>query len=213
MKKGLKIVMAGAPGAGKGTQATQMAVRFNIPQISTGDIFRYHIGNGTPLGQKIKSYMDAGRLVPDEVVLEIVADRLAQPDCANGYILDGFPRTLNQAIEFDKTADVDCVVYLDVSKQKLMDRLTGRRTCRDCGNIAHISVLEGKSVCPKCGGELFMRDDDKEETILNRLEVYEKETKPIIDHYGKKGKLIDINSDQTPQKVFDDITEALNGIC
>jgi adenylate kinase len=210
MKKNLKIVLTGAPGAGKGTQATRLAAMLNIPQISTGDIFRFHIKNQTPLGIKIKAILDEGKLVPDSDVLEIVEDRLSQIDCKNGFILDGFPRTLGQAQAFDRICKLDCVINLVVSEHKLLNRLTGRRTCKSCGNICHLSSLNGKTTCPICNGELFIRNDDTVETVQKRLSVYTAQTKPIFDYYENKGLLINIDGDQLPENVLRDIEQSLN---
>ncbi len=210
MKKNLKIVLTGAPGAGKGTQASRLAAMLNIPQISTGDIFRFHIRNQTPLGIKIKAILDEGKLAPDNDVLAIVKDRLSLTDCNNGFILDGFPRTLGQAQAFDKICKIDCVINLTVSEEKLLCRLTGRRTCKSCGNICHLSSLNGKTDCPVCNGELYIRDDDKVETVQKRLSVYTIQTKPILEFYENKGLLVNIDGDQLPKNVLQDIEQALN---
>ena len=206
---GLRIVMLGAPGAGKGTQAQRMVSHFGIPQISTGEIFCENLKRNTPLGREIKEFMEKGELVPDDIVLKIVEERLSHGDCAKGFILDGFPRTLGQAKAFDGDVDVSCVINLSVDDKVLLERLAGRRTCRNCSAVHHISVLKDRKVCPLCGGELFTRQDDAEATITNRMKVYYKNTHPLIEYYRKKGKLIDVNSAQPPQAVFEEIKERI----
>ena len=213
MKSSLKIVMVGAPGSGKGTQASRMTKELNIPHISTGEIFREYIANKHPLGNKIKEFIDQGALVPDDVVLEIVSDRIGREDCKRGFIFDGFPRTLEQANALEQVSQIDYVINLDVPEERLMDRLTGRRTCKSCKHISHVSIIGDSMICPDCGGELTIRADDVPETVRKRLEVYESQTKPIIDFYKQRGKLIDVNSDQAPDKVFSDILEALGEKC
>ena len=190
----MRIVMLGAPGAGKGTQAKKLIEEFGIPQISTGDILRANIAQGTPLGKEAKGYMDKGELVPDKVVLGLVEDRLKKPDCQKGFILDGFPRNTAQAEALDGMLagigmPLKLAISVDVPFEDLMKRLTGRRTCRTCGQMYNIYFTPPKKegVCDKDGGELFQRDDDKEETIKKRLQVYESQTAPLIDYYSKKG--------------------------
>jgi adenylate kinase len=186
----MKLILLGPPGAGKGTQAKMLTDRFSIPQISTGDILRAAVKEGTPMGVKAKSFMDAGGLVPDEVVVGIVRERLQKPDCADGFILDGFPRTVAQADALKETLrqlgkDLDAVISLDVDVEALVERLTGRRTCKDCGRGYHVKFdppkVAGK--CDACGGELFQRDDDREETIRKRLDVYHQQTAPLAAYY------------------------------
>lgn len=206
---GLRIVMLGAPGAGKGTQAQQMVSYFGIPQISTGDIFRENLKLETPLGREIKEYMEKGELVPDDIVLKIIEERLGRKDCAEGFILDGFPRTLGQAKAFDKDVEISCVVNLVVDESVLLERLTGRRTCRNCSAVHHVSTLADDKACPLCGGELFTRPDDTETTISNRMRVYYENTHPLIEYYRKKGKLAEINSAQAPEAVFREIKERI----
>ncbi len=210
MRKNLKIVLTGAPGAGKGTQASRLAELLSIPQISTGDIFRFHIKNQTPLGIKIKALLDDGKLAPDSDVLTIVKERLSQSDCKNGYILDGFPRTIAQAQAFEQICQIDGVINLVVSEDKLLSRLTGRRTCKSCGKICNMSSLTGNTICTSCGGKLYIRDDDKVETVKNRLTVYTLQTKPILEFYKNRGLLVNINGDQLPENVSRDIEQALN---
>ena len=205
----MKVILLGAPGAGKGTQAVRLAKRYNIPHISTGDIFRSNIKERTPIGIVAKSYIDKGQLVPDEVTIQIVKERLEKDDCKNGYLLDGFPRTVSQAEAFDGFSEIDSVVNIDVPLHKLMRRITGRRVCGKCGESYHIDYLDGSTSCRKGDGELIQRADDNEETVGKRLEVYEKQTAPLIDHYKSKGKLIDVDGDGDIDSVFAAIVERL----
>lgn len=205
----MKVILLGAPGAGKGTQAVRLAERYKIPHISTGDIFRSNIKERTPIGIVAKSYIDKGQLVPDEVTIQIVKERLEKDDCKNGYLLDGFPRTVSQAEALDGFSEVDSVVNIDVPLHKLMRRITGRRVCGKCGESYHIDYLDGSTSCKKCDGELIQRADDNEETVGKRLEVYEKQTAPLIDHYKSKGKLIDVDGDGDIDSVFAAIVERL----
>ena len=205
----MKVILLGAPGAGKGTQAVRLAERYNIPHISTGDIFRSNIKERTPIGIVAKSYIDKGQLVPDEVTIQIVKERLEKDDCKNGYLLDGFPRTVSQAEALDGFSEVDSVVNIDVPLHKLMRRITGRRVCGKCGESYHIDYLGGSTSCKKCDGTLIQRADDNEETVGKRLGVYEKQTAPLIDHYKSKGKLIDIDGDGDIDSVFAAIVERL----
>lgn len=192
----MKIVLLGPPGAGKGTQGVVLSRNYNIAHISTGDILRESVKNGTALGKKAKSYMDKGELVPDEVVTGIVVERLAQNDTKKGFILDGFPRTLKQAEDLDKelkkiSSDIDMVLYFEIPESVAIERLTGRRVCRKCGANYHIKNIRPKKegICDKCGAELFQRPDDTIETVRNRLKVYEDQTRPLIEYYTKKGIL------------------------
>ncbi len=212
----MNIIMLGPPGAGKGTQAKMLVEKLGIPQISTGDMLRAAVKEGTELGKKAKEYMDAGKLVPDEVVIGIVKERLAQPDCEKGFILDGFPRTIPQAEALDKVLEelgkkIDYVINVAVPNEELITRLTGRRTCRQCGAMYHVVFnppkVEGK--CDKCGGELYQRDDDKEETIRQRLEVYEAQTAPLIEYYEKKGVLYNIDGTGSIEEIFQNILKVL----
>lgn len=210
------ILFLGAPGAGKGTQASLIARKLNIPHISTGDIFREAVSKGTELGRKAKEYMDRGELVPDEVVIGIVKERLSQEDCRNGFVLDGFPRTVAQAEALDKVledlgAKLDFVFNINVSEEEVVRRLTGRRTCRNCNAVYHVEFNPPAKdgVCDACGGELYQRDDDREETVRNRMRVYLEKTAPLIDYYKSKGVLIDINGELPVDGVTKEIEKYL----
>ena len=183
----MNLIFLGPPDAGKGTQAVRVCEQLGIPQISTGDILRRAIKNETPTGLAAKSYIDKGQLVPDSVVIDIVRERLTQDDCKNGYLLDGFPRTVAQAEALEGFAKIDAVVDIDVSDEKLVERLSGRRVCLSCGGTYHVSRLNGSMTCEKCGNELIQRADDKAETVLSRLTVYHAQTEPLIDFYTKCG--------------------------
>ena len=204
----MKLVLLGAPGAGKGTQATKIAEAFKIPHISTGDIFRKNLKEGTPVGLKAKAYIDKGQLVPDEVTNEIVELRLKEADCKDGYLLDGFPRNIMQAGALEKMCAPDKVINLDVDLKALADRLTGRRVCAKCGESYHISTKKD-NVCTRCGGELIQRADDTLETVNKRLSVYEQSTAPLIEYYEKKGKLLRVDGMQAIDDVFASIKKAL----
>ena len=205
----MRAVLLGPPGAGKGTQAVRLVEKYGVPQISTGDILRRAMKEGTETGLKAKSYIDAGKLVPDDVIIDIVKERLAMDDCRGGYILDGFPRTVPQAEALDGFAVIDSVIELDVADQVLVDRLSGRRVCLKCGATYHVSMLEGKTTCGKCGETLIQRDDDKPETVLNRLKVYHDQTAPLIGYYGKKGLLHKVAGDQGIEGTFRAIMKEL----
>jgi adenylate kinase len=212
----MKIILMGGPGAGKGTQAGPLVEKFHFPHISTGDMFRAAIKDGTALGLKAKSYMDAGGLVPDEVTIGIVAERLAQPDCADGFLLDGFPRTLAQGNALSEILDrlgmkLDGVINIEVAEDILIPRLTGRRVCRKCGASYHMvfNPPQQEGVCGQCGGELYQRSDDTVETAMNRLNVYNQQTEPLINFYQEKGLLKRINGDQAIDQVLADILKAL----
>lgn len=212
----MKIVMLGAPGAGKGTQAKLIAEKYQIPHVSTGDIFRANIQNGTELGMEAKKYMDQGLLVPDELTVKILLDRVSQEDCKDGYVLDGFPRTIPQAEVLDGALDklgekIDYAVNVDVPDENIVKRMSGRRACLKCGATYHIEHVPPKSegVCDSCGSELVLRDDDRPETVLNRLKVYHDQTQPLIDFYSEKGVLKDVDGTLDMQDVFRAITDIL----
>lgn len=212
----MKIVMLGAPGAGKGTQAKRIAEKFNIPHVSTGDIFRANIKNGTALGKEAKEYMDQGKLVPDELTVRILLDRVAQEDCKNGYVLDGFPRTIPQAEVLDSElaklgTGVDYAINVEVPDDNIIGRMSGRRACLKCGATYHLSFLPSKKegICDNCGSELVLRDDDKPETVKKRLDVYHEQTQPLIDFYNNKGVLKEVDGTVAPDDVFKAIEEIL----
>ena len=197
----MRIVLVGPPGAGKGTQAEYIAAHLSVPQISTGDIFRSNVAQGTPLGVEAKRYMDAGQLVPDEVTINMVRERLAEADAADGFLLDGFPRTVPQAAALDKLladlgTQLDLVLELVVDDDEVIRRLSGRRQCRGCGKIWHVEfdATSKEGVCDRCGGQLYQRDDDKPEVIAERLRVYSRDTAPLVDYYGAQGKLVGIDA-------------------
>ncbi len=212
----MRLILLGPPGAGKGTQASAIVKRYNIPHISTGDIFRLNIKENTPLGKEVKSYLDAGILVPDELVVDIVKDRLKKSDCANGFILDGYPRTINQAEVLDKELakmgiELDAVINIFLDVQLLIERAVGRRLCKNCGATYHIKFHPPKQdgICDICGGELYQRDDDKEETVKKRIEVYLTQTKPLIEYYKDKDILVNIDGAQSIEDTFKEIINAL----
>ena len=212
----MKIIMLGAPGAGKGTQAKLIAEKYQIPHISTGDIFRANIKEGTELGKEAKEYMDKGQLVPDELTVRILLDRVSKDDCKNGYVLDGFPRTIPQAEVLDnevaKLGDkIDFAIDVDVPDENIIRRMSGRRCCPKCGATYHIEHIPPKEegICDACGSNLIIRDDDKPETVKSRLDVYHKQTQPLIDHYSKLNILRTVDGTQDMQDVFDAITKHL----
>lgn len=212
----MKIIMLGAPGAGKGTQAKMLADKYAIPHISTGDIFRANIKNGTELGNKAKTYMDQGLLVPDELVVDLVVDRVKQDDCKKGYILDGFPRTIPQAESLDAALaelgdKVDYAVNVEVPDENIIIRMSGRRACVACGATYHIVHIPTKveGICDRCGNKLILRDDDKPETVEKRLKVYHEQTQPLIDYYNGKGSLVEVDGTKDMNDVFEDIIKIL----
>ena len=212
----MKMIMLGAPGAGKGTQAKMIAEKYMIPHISTGDIFRANIKNGTELGKQAKEYMDKGLLVPDELTVKILLDRVAQEDCKNGYVLDGFPRTIPQAEVLDKALSelgdhIDYAIDVNVPDENIIKRMSGRRACLTCGATYHIEHVPPKKegICDTCGSELVLRDDDKAETVKNRLDVYHKQTQPLIDYYTKKNILKTVDGTVDMMDVFGAITSIL----
>lgn len=196
----MKLIFLGPPGAGKGTQAERVAKRLNIAHISTGDMLRAQVRQGTPLGLAAKSFMDAGALVPDEVIIGMVAERILDEDCREGFLFDGFPRTIAQAEALEKVTGVDHVVNIDVPDERLVHRISGRRMCPDCGKAFHVSVHPSDR-CDSCSGKLYQRDDDKEETVKNRLNVYKTQTVPLIDYYDARGLLRTVDGDQSPDAV------------
>ncbi len=212
----MKIIMLGAPGAGKGTQAKKIAEKYGIPHISTGDIFRANIKNGTELGKKAKTYMDEGLLVPDELVVDLVVDRVQQEDCKNGYVLDGFPRTIPQAEALDKALaelgeKMDYAINVEVPDENIVNRMSGRRACVGCGATYHIvhAPTKVENICDTCGGELILRDDDKPETVLKRLGVYHEQTQPLIQYYTDKDILVEVDGTVDLKDVFKAIVNIL----
>ncbi len=212
----MKIIMLGAPGAGKGTQAKKIAEKYSIPHISTGDIFRANIKNGTELGKRAKTYMDQGLLVPDELVVDLVVDRLNQEDCNNGCVLDGFPRTIPQAEALDAALEatgqtVDYAINVEVPDENIVRRMSGRRACVGCGATYHIVYAPTKeeNICDTCHGELILRDDDKPETVQKRLNVYHEQTQPLIDYYTKKNILVEVDGTEDIEDVFAAIVKVL----
>lgn len=212
----MKVIMLGAPGAGKGTQAKKLAAKYGIPHISTGDIFRANIKNGTELGKKAKVYMDQGLLVPDELVVDLVVDRFKEPDCEKGYVLDGFPRTIPQAKALDealaKNGDaVEYAIDVDVPDARIISRMSGRRACVNCGATYHIETIPPKKegICDTCGAELILREDDRPETVEKRLKVYHDQTQPLIDYYQGKDILKSVDGTRDLEEVFKDIVNIL----
>lgn len=212
----MKIIMLGAPGAGKGTQAKRIADKWQIPHVSTGDIFRANIKNGTELGMEAKKYMDKGALVPDELTVKILLDRVAQEDCKNGYVLDGFPRTIPQAEVLDKALaelgdSIDYAIDVDVPDENIVNRMSGRRACVSCGATYHVVYAPTKTagICDRCGKELILRDDDKPETVQKRLSVYHDQTQPLIDYYAAKNILKSVDGTKDMEEVFRDIVKIL----
>ena len=212
----LRTVLLGPPGAGKGTQATRIVEKYNVPHISTGDIFRENIKNGTELGKKAKAYMDQGALVPDELTCDLVMDRIAQDDCKNGFVLDGFPRTIPQAEALTAALNkigqsMDYAIDVDVPDENIVNRMSGRRACLNCGATYHIVSIPTKveGICDRCGSETVLRDDDKPETVQKRLSVYHEQTQPLIDYYKEQGILKSVDGTQPMDKVFADITAIL----
>ena len=212
----MKIIMLGAPGAGKGTQAKMIAEKYGIPHVSTGDIFRANIKNGTELGMEAKKYMDQGQLVPDEITIGMLLDRIKEDDCQKGYVLDGFPRTIPQAESLTKALTelgdkIDWAVNVDVPDENIISRMSGRRACLGCGQTYHIvyNAPSQEGICDVCGQELVLRDDDKPETVQKRLEVYHKQTQPLIDYYRGAGVLAEVDGTKDLEEVFQDIVKIL----
>ena len=212
----MKIIMLGAPGAGKGTQAKMIAEKYHLPHVSTGDIFRANLKQGTELGKKAKEYMDKGALVPDELTVEILLDRVAQDDCKNGYVLDGFPRTIPQAEALDNALTargekIDFAVNVEVPDENIINRMSGRRACLTCGATYHTEFIKPKveGICDNCGSTLVLRDDDKPETVKKRLDVYHDQTQPLIDYYSGKNVLAEVDGTKIMDDVFADIVKVL----
>lgn len=215
----MRLILLGGPGAGKGTQAKKLVEKYNIPQISTGDILRGAVKNNTELGQKAKSFMDSGELVPDEVIIGIVKDRILEDDCSNGFIFDGFPRTTAQAEALDTMLTeldikLDAAINFKVSDEVIVARMSGRRTCAQCQAVFNVKFNPPKQegICDKCSGELTQRDDEKEEVVRNRLKVYEDQTAPLIDFYNNKELLKDVNGEQEINTIFEEVTNMLDNL-
>ena len=212
----MRLILLGPPGVGKGTQASNIVAKYDIPHISTGDMFRSNIKSNTELGALAKGYMDKGLLVPDELVISMVKDRLLQEDCKNGFLLDGFPRTIEQGVALDKelhemAINLDKVVNLQADKDVLVERITGRRVCKSCGATYHVTNIPPKveGICDKDGGELYQREDDKIDTVATRIEVYFKQTEPLIDYYRQKGLILDIDGTRDVNEIFETIVSSL----
>ncbi|MDD5017469.1 MAG: adenylate kinase [Eubacteriales bacterium] len=207
----MRIMFVGPPGAGKGTQAVRVSAAYGIPHVSTGDMLREEIKNGSALGQKAKSYIDKGELVPDDVIIEMVKERIGRADAKNGFLLDGFPRTRTQAEALDEFARLDTVINIYVPDDKLVHRICGRRVCSECGATYHESMLQDVRHCPKCGASLFIRDDDKEEIVKQRLSVYKEKTQPLIEYYSERGILHDIVGSGGIDTITKAILAVING--
>lgn len=205
----MKIVLLGAPGSGKGTQASLISERYGLPHVSTGDIFRENISKGTPIGLKIKSIIDGGDLAPDELTIAIVKERLSQPDCKDGYLLDGFPRNLFQAEALEGFNAPTAVIDIDIPLSKLERRLTGRRSCQSCKGSFHVDFIGETEVCPECGGKLYVRKDDNPESVKERFAVYAAQTEPLIAYYSSKNRLLAVDGDKPINEVFEEITKVL----
>jgi len=207
----MRLVFLGAPGVGKGTYASRVKDALNIPHISTGDLLRREVEAESELGKEAKRYMDAGDLVPDELVIELLRQRLAKDDCNNGFILDGFPRKIEQAEKLSDVTDIDKVVYFKASRETIIARLSGRRTCKNCGRIFHTINIPPKTegICDSCGGELIQRSDEREDVVAERLKIYEEKTQPLIDYYKEKGKLLEVNGEGKPEDIVEDTVQKL----
>jgi adenylate kinase len=210
----MKLVIFGPPSAGKGTQAQKLSKQYGLPQVATGDLLRKAVADKTPLGLKIKSYLDQGKLGPDEVIVQLIKERVAKPDCKNGFLLDGFPRTMGQAKELERMTDIDLVLSIVVDFDALVERAVGRRTCPKCSAVYHIKFNPpmNEGVCEKCGSKLIQRDDDKEETVRNRLKIYQEQTAPLIEYYQKKGKLVDIDGSGGIDAVYSQMVKAISNM-
>ncbi|MCJ7607329.1 MAG: adenylate kinase [Thermoplasmata archaeon] len=207
----MKLIIFGPPSAGKGTQAQRLSEKYGIPQVSTGDLLREAVAKQTPLGVKIKSYLETGRLGPDDLIVQLISDRVSRPDCADGYLLDGFPRTMGQAVELDKMTDIDLVLSIVVDLELLVERAIGRRICKRCASVYHVKFSPPKveGVCDKCGGVLIQRDDDRQETVRKRLSVYTEQTAPLIDHFRAKGILVDVDGSLGIEAVSEQMVKAV----
>jgi adenylate kinase len=210
----VKLVIFGPPSAGKGTQAQKLSKKYGIPQVATGDLLRKAVADKTPLGLKVKSVLDQGKLGPDDLIVQLIKERVAKPDCKNGYLLDGFPRTMGQAKELEMMTSIDLVLNIVVDFEALVERAVGRRTCPKCSAVYHIKFNPpmNEGICEKCGSKLIQRDDDKEETVRNRLKVYMEQTAPLIEYYRKKGKLVDIDGSGGIDAVFAQMVDAISHI-
>jgi adenylate kinase len=210
----MKLVIFGPPSAGKGTQAQKLSKQYGIPQVATGDLLRKAVADKTPLGLKIKSYLDQGKLGPDEVIVQLIKERVAKPDCKNGFLLDGFPRTMGQAKELERMTDIDLVLSIVVDFDALVERAVGRRTCPKCSAVYHVKFNPpmNEGICEKCGSKLIQRDDDKEDTVRNRLKVYQEQTAPLIEYYRKKGKLVDIGGSGGIDAVYSQMVKAISNM-
>ncbi len=210
----MKLIIFGPPSAGKGTQAQRLSKKYGIPQIATGDLLREAVAKQTPLGVKIKSYLDSGRLGPDDLIVQLISNRASQPDCEGGYILDGFPRTMGQAEELDKMTDIDLVLNIVVDLEALVERAVGRRICPKCAAVYHVKFNppRAEGVCDKCGSPLIQRDDDKEDTVRNRLKIYTEQTAPLVEHFRKKGCIVDIDGSTGIDGVFGQMVAAIDGL-
>jgi adenylate kinase len=208
----MKLVIFGPPSAGKGTQAQKLSKQYGIPQVATGDLLRKAVADRTPLGLKIKSYLDQGKLGPDEVIVQLIKERVAKSDCKNGFLLDGFPRTMGQAKELERMTDIDLVLSIVVDFEELVERAVGRRTCPKCSAVYHIKFNPpmNEGICEKCGAKLVQRDDDKEDTVRNRLKVYQEQTARLIEYYRKKGKLVDIDGSGGIDAVYSRMVNAIS---
>ena len=205
----MRLVLLGAPGSGKGTQSNLICSKYNLPHISTGDIFRENIANGTALGKKVQDIISKGNLCPDDLTIEIVKDRLSKEDCKNGFVLDGFPRNLVQATALDNFIEIDKVINFVMDTEEIVRRISGRRVCKNCQETFHTDFIGDNMVCSKCGGELYVRKDDNPQSIKERLSVYQAQTMPLIDYYTSKGVLVNINSGKQFNEVFEDIAKVL----
>jgi len=208
----MKLIIFGPPSAGKGTQAQRLSKKYGIPQVATGDLLREAVAKKTPLGVKIKSYLDTGKLGPDDLIVQLIRDRVSKPDCKNGYLLDGFPRTMDQARELDKMSQVDLVLNIVVDHEALVERAVGRRICPKCAAVYHVKFNPPKKqgVCDKDNAQLVQREDDKEETVRRRLKVYSEQTAPLVEHFKKKGNLVDIDGSKGIDGVFDQMVRAID---